>query len=346
MTDSSLKVAAVVYNPIKVDIAVLRANVEAEAQAAGWGETLWFETTVEDGGQGVTRQALEQNVDMVISAGGDGTVRAVAEALHDSNTPLALLPSGTGNLLARNLKLTLGDMPGSVHSAFTGIDRAIDLGLIDIERADTSRDRHAFVVMAGMGIDAKMIKNTNDDLKKRAGWVAYVGAAVVSLRDRNELHLKYTVDGVRGIRRTANTIIVGNCGSLPGNILLLPDAVVDDGLFDVLVIRPKGFFGWVRVWAKVTVINRGRAQADGRAGQNPAGQNPSGQNPARQNPAGQNRKDPELRYRTGKRLVARLSRPEEIEIDGDSFGEAMAFNAWVVPGGLMIRVPAEHPATA
>ena len=326
MSAHTPKVAAVVYNPIKVDIDVLRANVEAEATSAGWGETLWFETTVDDGGQGVTKQALAQNVDMVIAAGGDGTVRAVAEALHGSTTALALLPSGTGNLLARNLKLTLNDMPGSVRSAFTGVDRPIDLGVIDVERADSSRDRHVFVVMAGMGIDAKMIKNTNDDLKKKAGWVAYIGAVVVSLRDQNELHLKYSVDGVRGIRRTANTIIVGNCGSLPGNILLLPDAVVDDGLFDVLVIRPKGFFGWPRVWAKVAVINRGRGARNEATGQDVAGQN---------------RNDPELRYRTGKRLDVRLTRPEVIEIDGDTFGEATAFNAQVVAGGLTVRVPAE-----
>ncbi|GGF16173.1 diacylglycerol/lipid kinase family protein [Subtercola lobariae] len=94
------KVAAVVYNPIKVNIEVLRAHVEAEATSAGWGETVWLETTVEDGGQGMTTKALEQNVDMVFAAGGDGTIRAVAEGLQGSSTPMALLPSGTGNLLA------------------------------------------------------------------------------------------------------------------------------------------------------------------------------------------------------------------------------------------------------
>ncbi|UFS57483.1 diacylglycerol/lipid kinase family protein [Subtercola endophyticus] len=331
MTDSPAKVAAIVYNPIKVDLAVLRKNVETEAAAAGWGETLWFETTVDDSGQGVTKQALERNVDLVIAAGGDGTVRAVAEGMHGSGTPLALLPSGTGNLLARNLKLTLNDMPVSVRTAFVGDDRPIDLGLIDIERTDTTRDRHVFVVMAGMGIDAKMIENTNDDLKKKAGWIAYIGAVVVSLRDKRELHLRYTLDGVKGRRHTANTIIIGNCGSLPGNILLLPDAVVDDGLLDVLVIRPAGFFGWVRVWTKVAIINRGRGGA-------------SGGDTAGQDPAPRNRNDPELRYRTGKRLVVRLSRPELIEIDGDTLGEATAFNAWVEPGGLTVRVPATLPA--
>jgi diacylglycerol kinase (ATP) len=145
------KRAAVIFNPIKVDTVALRSAVDSAASAAGWAESLWFETTVEDVGQKVTKQALDNGIDLVIAAGGDGTVRAVAEALQGAQTPLALLPSGTGNLLARNLKLTLDDLPASVDVAFTGIDKKIDLGSINIQRADRTRDRHAFLVMAGMG---------------------------------------------------------------------------------------------------------------------------------------------------------------------------------------------------
>src|SRR3978361_2317669 len=115
MPPPSQSVAAVVYNPVKVDIEVLRAAIESEAEAAGWAETLWFETTVDDGGQGMARQAIEANADVIVAAGGDGTGRCVAEGMCGSSVPLALLPSGTGNLLARNLKLTLNDLPGSVR---------------------------------------------------------------------------------------------------------------------------------------------------------------------------------------------------------------------------------------
>lgn len=104
------KTAAVVYNPTKVDIAVLHAAISAAATAAGWAETSWYETSVDDVGQGVAAQALEAGVDLVIAAGGDGTVRAVVEAVRGSAVPVALLPSGTGNLLARNLHLTLDDL--------------------------------------------------------------------------------------------------------------------------------------------------------------------------------------------------------------------------------------------
>ncbi|MEF2977598.1 diacylglycerol/lipid kinase family protein [Subtercola sp. YIM 133946] len=328
MTDDPPKVAAVVYNPVKVDLPRLREAVESEAASAGWGAPLWFETTVDDGGQGMTRRALDAKVDVVIAAGGDGTVRCVAEGMRGSATPLALLPSGTGNLLARNLKLTLNDLPGSVRSAFTGVDRDIDLGVIDIEREDAGRDRHVFVVMAGMGIDAKMIENTNDDLKKKAGWVAYIGAVVVSMRDRSELHLRYSLDGGRSKRRTVNTLIIGNCGSLPGNILLMPDAVVDDGLFDVLLMRPRGVFGWPRVYARVAWINRISRRKAGAS------------------TAGESRPDDELRYKTGTTLVARLRQPAQIELDGDSFGAAAAFSARLEPGGLKLRVPAPAAGVA
>jgi diacylglycerol kinase (ATP) len=306
-----------------VDLPALRTQVDDAARTAGWNETLWFETSVEDVGQGATRQAVARNVDLIIVAGGDGTVRAVAEAVRGSDTSLALLPSGTGNLLARNLQMTLDDAPGSVRAAFTGKDRQVDLGMISIERANGDREQHAFVVMAGLGMDAKMIANTDEDLKKKAGWAAYVKAIATSLRDPAELHLRFRLDDGEPKRATVHTLILGNCGSLPANILLMPDAVVDDGLFDLMMMRPGGFLGWLRVWAKIAwtngILRRSKA---GRA------------------IVGERKNDGDLHYETGSTFVARFSRPEEIELDGDGFGEATAFRAWIEPGALHVRVPA------
>jgi len=320
--EPTLKTAAVIYNPTKVDIDALRAAVTAEASDAGWAETSWYETSVDDVGQGVTGRALADGADLIIAAGGDGTVRAVAEAVRGTGTSVALLPSGTGNLLARNLDLTLNDMPSSVRAAFTGVDRHIDLGVIDIEREDRSRTRHVFVVMAGMGLDAKMIANTDDDLKAKAGWAAYIKAIATSLGDPNELHLRFQLDDRKPKRATVHTVILGNCGSLPANILLLPEAVVDDGLFDVVLMRPGGALGWIRLWLKIAWVNGVlRRTKGGRA------------------IAGERHNDADLHYETGTRFIARLSRPEEIELDGDGFGEATAFSAWIEPGALTVRMP-------
>ena len=106
-----------ILNPVKVDADALRAAIAAEPAAADWAETLWYETTEADPGGGQAKQALEAGADLVIAAGGDGTIRAVAEVLGGTSTSLALLPSGTGNLLARNLDLTLDDMEHSIRTS-------------------------------------------------------------------------------------------------------------------------------------------------------------------------------------------------------------------------------------
>jgi diacylglycerol kinase (ATP) len=315
--------AALIYNPVKVDLEPLKAAVTRAEEAAGWAETLWLETSVEDPGAGQTREALDAGVDMVIAAGGDGTVRVVADALHGSGIPLGLLPSGTGNLLARNLNLTLDDVDNALTVAFSGTDRPIDIGMIDIETGE-GRQRHAYVVMAGLGLDAKMLANTDDDLKKRAGWLAYVDALRKSLLDKNQLEFRYRLDGQKTRKVRAHTIIVGNCGALPANILLLPDAAVDDGEFDIVLLRPEGFFGWVQIIFKV-VWENGVLRRSGVVGQKLMGLT---------------KEVSALRYVKGRELIVRLERAQEIELDGDPFGTTSAFRTWIEPGGLTVRVPA------
>ncbi|GAA2224044.1 diacylglycerol kinase family protein [Herbiconiux moechotypicola] len=317
--------AALVYNPVKVDLEALKAAVAAEEEAAGWAETLWIETTEDDPGQGQARQALAEGADLVIAAGGDGTVRAVAEELRDAGVPLGLLPSGTGNLLARNLDLTLDDTATALETAFRGDDRAIDLGLIRIRHPDGTVGQHAYLVMAGLGLDAKMLSATDDELKAKVGWLAYVKAIAQVLRDKNQLHIRYSLDGGPNRSVRAHTIMVGNCGSLPANILLLPEAAVDDGVFDIVVLRPEGFVGWVQIMVKVFWEN-------GVLRRNTVGRKLMGLT----------KEVRALNYLKGRELVLKLQRPEEIELDGDPFGEAVAVKTWVDPGALTVRVPREQ----
>lgn len=322
------RVAAVVYNPIKVDLAAIRAAVAAEEAASGWGSTLWFETSEKDPGQGPTKEALDAGASMVIAAGGDGTVRAVAEAVYDSAASLALLPSGTGNLLARNLELVLDDLEDSIHTAFTGQDRHIDLALIDIQREDQSTSRHAYVVMAGLGLDAQMLVHTDDELKKKIGWLAYVSALLAAVRDKEQLHLRYSLDGNGTRSASVHTIIIGNCGSLPADIVLLPDAAVDDGMFQLVFLRPEGFIGWLQITAKIIWENGVlRRTETGRKLASTA------------------KNVRALHYAKGSELTIRLTRAHNIELDGDSFGTAQALKTWIEPGALTVRVPADERTT-
>jgi diacylglycerol kinase (ATP) len=311
---------AVVYNPIKVELAAVRAAIEAEERRSGWPASLWLETSEDDPGQGVARQALDAGATVVLAAGGDGTVRAVAEVLRGSSATLALLPSGTGNLLARNLHLTLDNLAHSVETAFTGVPRPIDIGVIEIHREDRSVDEHAYLVMAGLGLDAKMLAKTDSELKKRIGWLAYVRALADALRDRNELRLRYQLDGNATRRIRAHTIIVGNCGALPANILLIPDASIDDGKFDILLLRPEGLLGWAQVIGKVFWENGVLRRIRGGS-------------------LLMTREIDALRYVRAERLAIALERAEEIELDGDGFGLAVGFETRVDAGGLRVCVP-------
>jgi diacylglycerol kinase family enzyme len=320
-----VKTAAVVYNPVKVKLKTLQKTVKAAEERAGWTTTLWFETSVLDPGGDVTKQALNQGVDVVMAAGGDGTVRAVAQSLRGTGVPIALLPSGTGNLLARNLSLALDNLAQSVETAFTGDDRAIDLGIVEAERADGSREAHVFLVMAGLGLDAQMIANTNATLKKHVGWLAYVDAIARSVRDHNSVRVRYQVDGQPQRSATINTVLVGNCGLLPGNIQLLPDALVDDGFLDVVTFRPKSFMGWAQISVKIFWENGVlRRSSVGRK------------------IISMSREVRALRYLRATDIRLRLDRPEEFELDGDPFGEAIALRATVDHLALTVKVPAQE----
>jgi diacylglycerol kinase (ATP) len=322
LASSKTKTAAVIYNPIKVNLKTLRATVKSAESEAGWSKTLWFETSVLDPGGEVAKRALEQGADVVLAAGGDGTIRAVAESLRGTDVPLALLPSGTGNLLARNMSLALDNVASSVETAFGGEPRAIDLGVVEAERADGSRSSHVFLVMAGLGLDAQMAANTNAMLKARVGWVAYIDAIARAVRDNNRVKVRYSVDGGAQSSATVNTVIVGNCGLLPGGIQLLPDAVIDDGVFDVVAFRPGGFIGWVQISVKLFWENGVlRRSTVGRR------------------IISMSREVRALRYLRASQLTIRLEHPEEFELDGDPFGEAIALKAHVDHLALKVMVP-------
>jgi diacylglycerol kinase (ATP) len=315
--------AAIIYNPTKVDLTKLKRAVATSQKKAGWGDSIWLSTTVEDIGGGQARQALEQGADVVLAAGGDGTVRAVAEVLRGSGVPLALLPAGTGNILARNLDIAMTQLAASVHTAFTGVDRAIDVGVIELERADHTRETHSFVVFAGLGLDAKMIANTRPELKRRVGWLAYVDAIARSVRDSEKIRMRYRLDNEPERTMNVHTVLVGNVGLLPGNVLLLPDAEPDDGLFDIVTLRPEGFGGWAQIWVRIVWENGVlRRSSVGRR------------------LAGLNRDVRTLRYLKGRRISVRLDRPEDFELDGDEFGLVTGFDARVDPAALIVRVPA------
>lgn len=328
-TPAARRQAALVYNPIKVDEKHLRAVVRDMSRAAGWEHPAFYPTTVLDAGQAATAAALERGVDVVLVAGGDGTVRAVSEAMAGTGVPLAILPSGTGNLLARNLGLPLGDPAEMIRAALGDVRHPIDIGWARLTRPDGTESEHAFVVLAGMGLDADMIANTRADLKRSVGWIAYVDGAARSLATAKPFRAVFQVDESRLHTTKVYSILFANCGALPAGIALIPDASVTDGILDVAVIQPTGVLGWLGVWRKIwwdnSVLRRFRA---GRRVLERRG------------------RDASVHYFRGLAVEAAATRPMPIELDGDEFGEAGRITCRVDPGALLLALPAGHPIDA
>lgn len=241
------RAVAVVLNPVKVeDAAALRALVDARASELGWAAPRWYETTVESTGRALAQEAVRDGADLVVVCGGDGTVRAVCGALAGSGVPVGVVPAGTGNLLARNLDLPLW-VNAAVEVALNGEDRTIDLVRVS---GDGLPEPDHYLVMAGMGFDAAIMEGANERTKARVGWLAYVVSGV-----RNSMfpavRFDVRVDGGEWTPAPARTVVVGNVGFLQAGLPLLPDAVIDDGLLDAVLVNPRRFRHWLLVVVRV-----------------------------------------------------------------------------------------------
>lgn len=231
---------AVVFNPTKVDEQFYE-YVNKCLDRDGWVDTLWLETAADDSGRAMTRQAVRENVDLVIGAGGDGTIRLVADALAGTAIPLGLVPAGTGNLLARNLGIPL-DPASAIEVAFAGHTQRIDL----VELTVDDRRREHFAVMAGVGIDAMIMDETDPRLKDTIGWAAYLVATGKAL-GRAPVPLTVQLDGRRPFKRRAMVCLIGNVGTLQGNLTLIPGASPTDGLLDLYIASPHRLQHWLKL---------------------------------------------------------------------------------------------------
>ena len=285
-------------NPTKVqDGEAFRESVRQVMDKHGWDEPLWLETTPEDPGRGQAESAVAAGADLVLACGGDGTVTACAEGVAGTGTPLAIIPKGTGNLLARNLGLPMGT------------DEALAVALGDVQRpVDAGRvNGTLFVVMAGLGLDARMLSGASEPLKKRLGWLAYAVSAARHLGDR-PLRVTVSADGGPGRRLRASALVVGNVGWLRGGLPLLPDARPDDGLLDAVTLVARGPAGWLALAADIAL----RRPAGGRI------------------------------YRVQfTELRVTLDAEQPWELDGEVMGPTRQLTVTAQPGALLLRMPAE-----
>lgn len=339
-TDAAHTLVAFVANPTKPGVPALRDAAVQACAARYLPEPMWYETTAEDPGVGQTRAAIEAGAQLVVAIGGDGTVRAVAEGLIGSDAAMGLLPQGTGNLLARNLDLPLGDTEALLRIALTGADRPIDVGWLTVirdesqvadpiaeadpgaeapeetppESAEPAHD-HLFLVISGVGFDAAMVADADEQLKARVGWIAYFFAGVKHLHTRR-LRLQMSLDDSPWFNVRLRSVLVGNVGRLPGGITLLPDAEIDDGWLDVAAIDTRGgILGWTQLFGEVALQRFGvRTKMPNKVGR--------------------------IDHARARELRVRMRDAQPVQVDGDIIGSAFEIATRVEPLALRVRVDA------
>ncbi|MFL6060588.1 MAG: diacylglycerol kinase family protein [Marmoricola sp.] len=293
---------AAILNPVKVDDpAGFRVMVERMAAESGWAQVVWWETTEEDTGYRMAHEAAVAGADVVLAIGGDGTIRAVCEELAGTGIPVGIVPAGTGNLLARNLSIPLY-LRAAVDVGLNGQDRAIDMVRVSGDEMEDA----TYLVMAGMGFDAAIMEGVNEEFKAKVGWLAYVWSALKALMFP-AIRVEVSVDGGDFTKHRARTVVIGNVGNLQAGMPLIPDAAIDDGQLDVVLLYPRRFLSWLPLAARVLTKNP--------------------------------RTDDTITRMRGRTVVVRTPTAAPRQLDGDLIEPGKELRAECDHGRLLVRVP-------
>ena len=213
---------------------------------AGLADVHWFEVPKSKKAPDRVREALELGAKLVFVWGGDGMMQRCVDVLAGTDAMLAILPAGTGNLLARNLSI-----PETIEEAVrTGLEG-------DCRRLDTATaNGEHFAVMAGAGLDALMIDEADSGLKDRLGRAAYLWTGARNLR-ASPVQATVKVDGRHFYRGPITCLLAGNMSKVLGGVDLFDGSEPDDGLLDVGVVTAQGRLQWVRTIGRVVA---GRAE--------------------------------------------------------------------------------------
>lgn len=198
----------------------------------GWQVELW-PTSGPGDAQKLARQAVEQKIQVVIAAGGDGTINEIIQGLAGSQTALGILPTGTVNVWAREMGIPL-DIVKARAILVNGQTRSIDLGQVN--------ERY-FLLMVGIGFDGEVTQVVERRLLKRLGVIGYAMAAVWFGSSYVGFPVTLKIDGLSPLRTRALQIIVGNTQLYAGAFKFTWQARCDDGLLDLCVVHQRGFFG-------------------------------------------------------------------------------------------------------
>ncbi|MCA1943357.1 MAG: diacylglycerol kinase [Yonghaparkia sp.] len=208
------------------------------------------------------REAVRTKPDALVVVGGDGMVNLGVLALEGSRVPLGLVPSGTGNDMARGLGIPVGDTEAAIAHLVAALDRpprVIDAGSIGFDLPDAPADsvevgrggrgRSRFACILSAGFDALVNERANRMTRPR-GRSRYTIALLIELAKLRPIAYTLALDGVVHHEK-ALLVAVANNLSFGGGMKVAPDAQLDDGLFDVVLVRPLGRLAFLRIYPRV-----------------------------------------------------------------------------------------------
>lgn len=220
-------------------------EVQSQLQAAGWkveSKVVVHKNQLERS----TAKAVKSGSDVVVAVGGDGAVGRVASGMAETPAALGIVPTGTGNLLAGNLKIP-HDQTKAVETILSGRTRRIDLGRVTIDGQD-----HDFTVACGIGFDADVIDATGPGQKLRWGKLAYLANALGQTGSITNIPHEITLDGVVTSIEAAQ-VFIANFGKMLPMVQPRRAIKADDGLLDVIIVRASGplpglLASWEAMW--------------------------------------------------------------------------------------------------
>jgi YegS/Rv2252/BmrU family lipid kinase len=248
----------------------------------------------------LARRGVADGVEIIAVYGGDGTTMTAVRGMVGQPVVLGLIPGGTGNILAGNLRIPRNPAKAAALLA-VGRPREIDLGRV--ERPDGV---HYFAVNCGAGFDAELMAATSERDKRRWGIGAYVAAAWHHLSDVTSVPHRIEVDG-NVLEARAATVLVANCGELIPPLVRLKEGIApDDGLLDVVVLSADGMVDSVGVFWRLLL---GNGNGDKRIG-----------------------------HARGRRVSIETTPARPVQLDGEPAGMTPLV-AEVVPRAIRILVP-------
>ena len=272
-------------------------ELRRELERLGYPDPVWHEVQKSKQAPKRIAAAVEAGADLIFVWGGDGMVQRSINALRKHpGVTIAILPAGTANLLATNLGIPK-DLPAAVDIGLHGARRTLDVGSINGER---------FAVMAGCGFDALMIHDADKGLKDRFGRAAYVWTGAKNLRV-NAVTARVKIDGHDWFSGSLGCLLVGNVGSVFGDVQLFDDARPDDGRLDVGIVTAEGVGQWIRALARAAF---GKAE-----------------------------KSPLIRMTVARKIDVKLDKKTRYQLDGGDRPPTDRLKIKVHPGAVEIAVP-------